>query len=572
MKVAFEKVRTKLASHWNHLSRGAHARIIGGGVLVLAGLIILPAFKFWIGPAIKTWRVERAIDQAAAFDAAQDYRNLLLSVRRVSTLGSTDVEVWRSVAGYLSKLGDPNAIAARRQVIALTPRDHEAQVELAADALRFGEITLGQQALEAVPDTVARRDATYQRIAGTLALYLGDVENMKSHLAEVITLDPQDATARFDLAAAQLWSPRSEDRATGRATLDELLSNPDQRVRAALELLKDAARDHDGRRAADVVERVIQRFPPLPIRATGASDLDRMIAALQLASRTQPGDAALLASWLSDIRRGTDAMGWLKVLPAETRLHVAVREVTTELALRLNDFDTATELLLQGTFGPISSQTLVLALSARQLEIRQRTTACQVAWTEAIATAATDRRPGSLRVLARIALLWGKPAWVEAAVNKAIDQSPQSFWAFSILRDQWLTQGETKKLWELYDRWVQRQPEDLNVVSQWLRLGSALPDARAALDARAESYLQQLPASPRTTAALAGWRWRQGREAEARSLLAQAGEGVYYNPDSAFWAAVITGSTEPVRDFPALARLQTLPVENALLTGQTKRP
>src|SRR5690606_20560348 len=151
--------------------------------------------------------------------------------------------------------------------------------------------------------------------------------------------------------------------------------------------------------------------------------------------------------------------------------------------------------LRNAIFGPISTDTLLLALGARRLHDTSHPNAAREAWNEAVQQALRAPHNGELRVLARLAHLWRNPAWAETALTGVITRTPQAFWAYAALRDQWRAAGQTDQLWQLLDQWVRRQPDSIDVVTAWLRLGAALPRQRAELEAQAETRLAALPRS-----------------------------------------------------------------------------
>ncbi|WP_221031762.1 hypothetical protein [Actomonas aquatica] len=546
------------------------------GAAILGLLVLLPLYTLALKPAWRHYRLERALDQAATFDAEQDYRNLLLSLYRAAQLGQDDIEAWQRIAGYLSKVGDEQAISARQQVVDLAPGNMQARLDLAADALRFGRLKVGQDALDPVVLSAAELDARYLRLASSIALHLGDIETMKAHLRELLRLTPDDTQAALDLAIAQAWSPDATERAAGRSALDDLLDQPTVRVRAALELLKDAARQQDGPRAAALVERLLATFPAPPTTtdrpAVPLAPLEDVIARLKYSAQDHDTDVAALAAWLSSVRRSDEALRWLQSL-APARIHdSAITEIYTELLLSTGQLGLAVDPLLDATFGPISSDTLLLATGAQRLAVTNHPNAADVAWTEALTIAKTASHNGELRVLARLASIWQRPAWGEAALQAVVTRSPQAFWAYAALHDQWVAAGKTELVWSLLSQWVQRDPHNIDVVTAWLRLGLARPETQGRIRSLAAERLEGLPASPRTLAAQAAWAWLREDSAKARELLQAAGPGARQNPDAAFFVALIERPARPLESLPVLRQLQLLPEERNLLTQGLPKP
>ena len=535
------------------------AATIAGG-LVLLGVLCWPVFRFWAAPKLHDWRVQRTMRQASAYDAAQDYRNLLLSIRRASQLGSNDVQVWKNIAGYLTKLGDPQAISARETVLTLAPEDISARIELAQTALLFGNLAKTQEALQAT-DTAYRSNENYERASATLALYLGDVDALKSHLAKLIATRPDEVDAHFNLAAAQVWSLDPTERALGVDQFKRLLGVPRLRVSCALELLKHAARAQDGPLLNDLMPLLITELDFPTQSGTPRIDFPALILGLKHTALASAADVALVARWLSEVRLGADALQWIHSLPPTLSENPSVREVAAEIAFQ-EDLPAATSFyLLENAFGDLPPEAAVLAVGARQLEASMRLSAAQAAWDEAVELAAEARHPDGLRVLARLASIWGKSDWAEKSLRTVIKRSPNAFWAYAALRDQLIGRDAANETWSLYQEWVARQPDDLSVISQWIRLGSSLPFTRDEVCRRAPSLLRTLPESPGRDAAHAGLLWLNGDIEAALAAVEELQSAAHHDPDVAFWAALVTAPTDPNRTYPALARLPLLSPE-----------
>ncbi len=552
---------------WGSYTHRQQVAATAAAIAVVLGLLAWPVVQFWGLPRLKDWRVERTMAQAAEFATEQDYRSLLLSIRRVSQMGSRDVAVWRRIAGYLTQLGSPEALRARETVAKLAPpEDLVAQVELAQTALLFGEYQTSQAALDAAKQ-IAASSADYQKAAATLALYLGDVATLKTNLAALVAADPANTTAAYDLALARLWSRDAVERQQGLDALVALLDVPDYRVRATVELLKDAARTQ----APEQLDRVmpdILRALDFPARTTtAAADLPRLLLGLKTTAKDNAADVAMVAHWMADIRLGRESLQWIHTLPAAIADQPVVQEAAAEIAIKENIPTATSYYLLENALGELPPEASVLAAGAQQLHASNRLAAAEAAWDEAVDIASTARNPGALKVLARVATLWGRPKWAEEALRAAIRRSPDAFWAYAALRDQLLERDAPHELWALYGDWIIRQPEDITVVNQWLRLGCALPQARDELIRRAPTLLADLPHGPRTDAARAAWAWETGDLDTAREFLRRVGESVDHAPDAAYWAAVIEQPAAPNQRFPALARLQLLSIERARLTA-----
>ena len=568
MRTFFSRQRARLRTYWFERSLGEQARLRILGVVLLVGVVVAPLLYFVGRPAWSSYRLRHALAQADAFEAAQDYPRLLLALQRASRIGSSDVITWKRIAETLSRLGHDDSIVAWGNVVALAPDDIEARIAYATEALRFGQFTPAQRALTVRHDDLDP-DAAYERVAARLAMVLGDYDAVIRHLQTSVELDPAEKDVRLVLALVQVWSPHQAIRDTGRASLETMLTDPDLRVRAGIELLKLAARERDGRLAALLVDLLLAPPPPLDPPSPSPDKLENVINRFKNAAR-EPRDAAALAAWLGEIRRGPDALQWLRSLPAEIGDDPGPLEVAAELALGTDQLALAHDYLERQALGPLPSSAALLALSARQLQLLGQADAADVNWRAATETLTRGGSSATLRTLAKIAALWRQTDWARHTLEAALERSPDAPWAFAALREQELAAADADRLWQLYDRWVERHPDDPLVVNQWLRLGTLLPAARSRLEKYAPVVLDGLPDLPLSHAIRAGWLWHQNRPEEARETLRRSGEAPKVMPDAAYWAARINPVANPEQTYPLLQRLTLLPIERAAL--MEKRP
>lgn len=560
--------RRQFTVFWDSRSRGFRSRTIALTVVVTVAAISTLVWHRVGRPAWRDWRVRQALRQAAEFEAQRDQRNLLLALKRAYDLGPTDLASWRQISDYLSRIGVEQSIIARQQVLYRMPHDLTARVELAEEAVRFGYYALGQNTLQ-VPTDEAARDVAYQRVAATLALLLGDIREMKLRLSQLVAIDPTDQQARFDLAVARSRSPHATERKSGWDELTSLLESPALRISAALELLGAAARLQDAERATDVVALLSVTFP-LPGQepttlADPADPIGELLVRLQTAASTSPADVVSLAEWIQRVRRGPAALEWLNQLPTYIQQVPAVTALRTELAIATDQLDLATELLSAGAFGPLSGSVIQPAIEARRQRLAHQAIAANRAWNEARAQAESATQDDTLRTLVHLGRLWREPEWTIGVLRSAINRATEPNWAYDAYAVELHRIGRTGELWSFYDSWIDRQPQNIMLVSRWLRLGAALPAANETLHRKAPGLLENLPASPRTTALRAGWTFLQGNKVEARRQLDDSTDPDLLDPDAAYWAVLIGRSAGNEAVYPSLQELDLLPIERALL-------
>ncbi|MCC5022590.1 MAG: hypothetical protein J6386_07235 [Candidatus Synoicihabitans palmerolidicus] len=299
-------------------------------------MIALIAFPAWrlSRPMLRTWRHDKAMAQTSEYAESQDYRNLVLSLQRASQLAPNDVDTWKMIADYLSDLNLHDSVVARENVLKFTPQSLAPRIALAPEAIRFGEVATAKTALD-VSNPKAVTDSNFHQVSATLALILGDTEALLEHLEILISLEPNNSEARFNLAAVQILQGDPAKRSQAIASLEKLLSDPQVRVRAALELLKDSTRQLDNAHAQEVAKAIVSKLGTHALDTTRI-EFSRLLAVRQSAAANSPGDVTLVARWTGEIRRKSEALRWIDSLPPEIQQVRSVREITAELTLGLD--------------------------------------------------------------------------------------------------------------------------------------------------------------------------------------------------------------------------------------------
>jgi thioredoxin-like negative regulator of GroEL len=510
------------------------------GVVVLAGV----GFGLWQvgrGP-YREWQKRKAVEEARARVEAGDHRGALLAFRRATQMSPGDIETWREVAEFLAGIGSGEVLVARKNLVRLAPEDTALRVALVAESLRQGATGEAREQLRAL-DEEAREDADYHRMAAALALMLGRTEELEGHLEALVAAEPGDLAARHNLAALRLWGVDEAKAKEARAVLMDLLGEREWRVRAGLELLKAAGASGSPAEADRVVAAVVRALNP----AGAAGVLARvepgeppgwagMLEALRGAAAERSNDAAAFAVWWSGLGAAREAEAWLGGLPAEIAGDEAVRSVRAGLLVRTRELAKLDAVLQEGAWGPVRREVLSLAMAARlQAEAGARSRA-DGTWGDAVGAA--GERAVDLRVLARLAGVWGEAGWSVQAMWPLAEGHARERWVLDALRVLLATRRDTEGLWRLYSIWAVRAPEDTAVVATWVMLGALLDRMNATQVAAAERLRTEegLGAALAVVAA----DWRRGRTGEAAAGLARLGPEAEGQPKVDFWRAVVS--------------------------------
>jgi hypothetical protein len=521
-------------------------------LLVVAGIVYVAGRPAW-----NAWRHRKAMAQAMDYAERQDYRNTMLALKRATELAPMDLATWREVADRLAELGAPQALVARENVVRLDPGDMSMRLALVTDALRFGQTDVASATLEDM-EKAAQADAAFHRLAAAVAMATGESDRLEEHLAALVAAEPEDTTARFNLAAVRLWSINPATQAEALAELEKLTAVREMRVRAGLELLKQAARVRDADRARAVVDLLLNRMGVAPSLRVSYDQTPPGWAALvqgleDTAELTGAADVALVARWLGDVRMGTEALSWLDRLPESLRTAPAVARVDTLLTAETDNLDRLESLLRAGGLGPIPTDATRLAVASRVQQSRYQEPHGRATWEDAITACA-----GSVSALSGLATLsdvWRDAEGNELVLREILQKQPRLNWARMALRNRYLARGDTVRLWQLYESWVNGGSTDSSVVRPWLTMGAVLDRLSAEAVKVALDRAGQPQADALDLSLAAAAQWRRHSMTEALAWLDKLPPADRTRPDVAFWRAVILADTDRHAEAAEAARL-----------------
>ncbi|HVU24903.1 MAG TPA: hypothetical protein VHE13_12330 [Opitutus sp.] len=529
------ELTARAKNYWAGLDESQRtARRWALGALAVA-VLAAPAW-FFGRPWWQRWQRARALEQVTVFAQRDDYRNATLALKRAMALGPDDPETWQEAAKVLGEIGSPEVLVAREQLTRLVPGDVALRLALAREALRFDRLDLAQQTLQAIADE-SRRDEAFFRLAAALALALGRTAELEDNLEKLAAARPGDPMAKFGLAAVQLWSDSGAAQETARRQLEALLAAPTVRVRAALELLKDATRQGSDRRTTAVMTQLLRRFVPewpADLPSTSFSAWLQLVEKLKaVAAADGPGEAAALARWLADTGQPRESLVWLESLPGAESGDLAVRDMRAQLSAELGDLDRLEDLLRGKAWGDWPRAALTLAIASRLQRLRSNESHARATWEDAVDAAGNSE--AALRALARLAEAWQEPGAQEQALQAATQRLPGGTWAFEALETIYGARRDLPRLWTLYDAWQKRRPGDDRLASKWILIGCILGRAGPEAFARAEKLGAAGKSEVPARLALAAVRWRQKRARETLDLIASLPADAEAEPAVRFW-------------------------------------
>ncbi|MET0262994.1 MAG: hypothetical protein ABW223_08860 [Rariglobus sp.] len=513
-------------------------------VVVLLGLGV--GAYFTVGPAWRAWRYRQAMSQAIEYAERNDYRNTMLALKRATDLAPMDLATWRAVSDQLAELGSPQALVARENVVRLSPGDMSMRLAFVTEALRFGQVDMARSSLSEV-DEAAQRDAAFHRLAAAVAMASGETAGLEEHLVALLATEPDDLLARFNLAAVRLWDVDPSRQQAAAEELEKLTAERTVRVRASLELLKQAARMRDSGRARVVVDLILDHMgvaPELRVSYDGSpAGWAALVQGLrETAEQTGAADVALVARWMGDVRLRAEALKWIDGLPPALREAPAVLKANTLLTAETEDLARLETLLRAGGLGPLPDDAVWLALASKVQRTRYQPARGRATWDDAIT--ACDRSVAALSGLASLADVWRDAEGSERVLQEIIKVQPRLNWAYTALSNSYSARGDSMLLWQLYGTWANARPNDPAVVRTWLTLGAVM-DRISPENARlAVKRAEDPAATPIDVALAAAAQWRRGALPSAVAWIDKLPSESRDRPEIAFWRAVVLADTK----------------------------
>lgn len=534
--------------------------IWAAGLLAAGGLIYFAVWKMGRQGAFAPLTKEQQVTADVVL-ARDDFRVALNALERATRNAPSDPRVWREAVTFLSRIASPDAVGVVQSRTSAGAQDTALRVALVMEALRIG--TSNEPG---GPTDAAQRDSAFHRLSAAVALATGRTGEFEAQLEQAILADPGDASAHFNLAAFRLWSADPEVARRGERDLIELQREPALRVRIALERLQFAGATSDPMKALNEVTTLLPLFqaelagaPPRPSESGEPPGWADLLAALEIVAATNTNDAALYSLWLGEARKAPRALLWLETLPPAMQATPEVAAAITDLAARQNDMPRLRRQLGGGTMGKVPAETIDLLVASRVQRLRFNEQRGRAAWEDAVEIS-QDSLDG-LRILTRIAGLWGDREGEDRALVTVTERFPNEKWAYEALRVTYSARRQIDKLWNLYQAWAPRVPENKPVQQTWILLGAILNKSDLAQQTRAEALLALEGDQPETATLLAGVgaRWRANRIEEATELFNRIPEDARKEPRVALWRVVLAAAADEPEDLAI--SLEALPRE-----------
>ena len=240
--------------------RSARVAVVLGTLVLL--LVVGAAGAKWVAwPMFKSWREKRANEVARDFFQQNDLPNALLAVRKTLGYNQMNVDAWRLAVEITEKQGTPEVVFYQQHLANVTQR-LEDRIKFIQTAIKFNAYREAD-AMIAKIGAEGAKSAEFLELAAMVSRRMGNASRAKYYLMSLVSLQPGNSKARFELAQLRLVEGVADNKPSIRAEIRSLATEPELRPRALAVLLSDSLQSQNSSEALDLADQLTQ-LPDLP--------------------------------------------------------------------------------------------------------------------------------------------------------------------------------------------------------------------------------------------------------------------------------------------------------------------
>ena len=455
-------------------------------VLIFALVMAAVAAGGWLGrKAYKRAIERRLIAEARGCLAKKDWRGGGLCLQRALQVDPMNAEASGLFADLLEEEGSPAALSWRVRAAQLAPGDASHRFAWAKTALELQDFKSATEALQGLRQE-DKANAEYHKLAGALAWGLKQHDEAEQHYSKALSLEPNNQTLVLNLATIHLSSTNRAIAERGRLTLQQMTTDAELRVPALRVLEAEALSTKSFATAVDYARRLaeIPSAPPSDqvrylelLRTTKNPRFNSYLSLLKRDAFTNSSQAFALGQWMAETHNVTNAIQWIRSLPADTQTNAPLPLLTADLLARSNDWQSLLALVESQDWGEFNFHRLAFE-SLAQTGLKQEL-AARSAWNKAFRLC--YHRLDRLSGLAQIAAAWGWKAQRTEVLTEISDEFPKEKWATALLESQYYADGNSQALAELLARRYAADPSDTKLKNDLANISllrkSGLPEA-----------------------------------------------------------------------------------------------
>ncbi|HEY8835430.1 MAG TPA: hypothetical protein VIM09_07570, partial [Chthoniobacterales bacterium] len=520
--------------------------------LAICGASLLLGFLLgWVlltyGPqAYRGWRESSLLKQASALLAKEDFDGATRAAREVLQLHHDSLPAFRIMAEASEKQNRPETVAWRAQIARFEPGDLDSQLNLASAALRFGQLDIARNALEAVPS--AQRDrAAYHVVAGWLARAQGNDADVEMHFAAAVAQEPANDLYQFNLAVLRIRSSAPEKSDEARKVLERLKGVPGYRAGSLRALLGDAIQRSD-LQSADSLAQDLQMSQQVTFsdyllclefyRKLDEKKFSALLEKVKPVAARNPLDLALLMDWLNKNGLGAEVLKWMDKLPSETTTNPPPAIAIADAFAEAKNWSRLKRWTRSGAWG--DSEYLRLAYQAYSSKQGRQTSSdaeFSSLWHSA-ERAAGDQTDREIN-LARLASKWNLSAEAEQLWLRVSKDAPMRREALDALFRIYRANNDLPNLYRTAQRLHENSPNEPGLAANCARLALLVDQNPADGHRLAKETYERAPEDVNAAMTYAFSLYTLGRTAEGIEIMKKLPPEGVHDPHAAVYAAVL---------------------------------
>jgi predicted Zn-dependent protease len=549
------------------------------GTMILIGLVLLVGL-IWGGHEIFVRvREHRLMNQAHASFEKGDDRWATIAAQRVFELNPKNADACRVLAQVAEKNGQPFAIEWRRRVLAILPESVEDGIALAKTALRFGDLSTAERALDKIAATGGGL-ATFHEAKGQLAVAKKDPKASQVHFAEAVRLDPENKTYQLNLAISQLQSGTPEERTKASSRLRTFLDDAALRVRAARALRDYAIQQKDAPGLLEVA-LMLRNYPEAEfrdhifyvqvLRQLQRPDFTARLTELQEEAIADPAKLFDVLTWMSSQQLTLLALEWIKRLPPEKIQQRPVPIAVANCYVTVSDWTGLQEWCKKANWG--GDEFMRHAYLARASREQGQQDEFRLEW------AATLKAVGSegnkLHTLEQEVAKWGWKSEADDLLWTLTKDAGRQQAALAALYQNYADARDTGELYRVASRMVEIRPDDQTALNNFAQLSLLLNLNTERAHQVAQGLYEHDPRDPVVASTYAFSLFSKGKNKQALDVMNKLSEAQLREPaTAAYYGIILTAAGESTRadEFLRIGETaQLFPEEKALLAQAERK-
>ena len=544
------------------------------GLKILLAIVLLIGLGWGGRWAFLRLQEYRMMKQARESAAKHDDRWAAIAARKVFELNPKNSEACRLIADVLERQGANSAISWRTQVVKLLPDSLDDAVALAKTALRFGDITTAERALEKFEQQGASV-ANFHEAKAEIAVARKDYATAQAQFAEAVRLEPDNKIFLLNMAIVQLQSKSSDERLKASQRLQGFMEEPELRRTAARALRDFALQSKDGKGAFEIA-RQLASFPEAEfrdrldylrmLRQLNHPDFAVRLLDLEDESASDPRKIQELLTWMSTTQQAVIAREWVKRLPGTITSKWPVAAAVSDCYAAEKDWAGLEDWCRKTDWG--DSDFLRHAVLARSLREQGRTLDAEREWNLARKEMGSDGT--KIYALQQKVGEWG---WKQESLDLLwlLTKDPQrQSAAFGVLSQYYAAEGDTANLYRVVLHLAELRPDDPETENNLAQLSLLLNLDKQRAIGLAKKLYERDPGNAVFASTYAFSLYSQGQFPQALAVFRLLKDEDLRIPSIAAYYGIVlsaSGDKTKAREFLEAGQKATLlPEERTLLT------